>query len=152
MPDGPQKILYFKLINLEQRILLFHGRPCHLVKAGLNITQHPQVERFVYNTAYFKDGFEAEFDTVIFCTGYIWHLPFMADDLRLKEQFFCVSKEFYKGTLWLNGGNRKVLYLGAPCIIYSFPFFEAQALWACKYIMEELDVPRMDEMVDDIEE
>ena len=77
------------------------------------ITQHPLVEKFVNNTAYFKDGFEAEFDIVIFCTGYKWHVPFMADDLRLKEMCMAVSKDLYKSTFWLNGGNGKVLYLGA---------------------------------------
>ena len=116
------------------------------------ITQHPQVERFINNTAYFKDGFKADFDMVIFCTGYKWHYPFMADDLRLKEQLFVVSKEFYKATLWLNGGNGKVLYMGAPYTIYTFTFFEAQASWACKYIMKEIDVPSPDEMVADSED
>ena len=115
------------------------------------ITQHPQVEKFINNTAYFKDGFEAEFDMVIFCTGYKWHYPFMADDLRLKEILFGASRDFYKSTLWLKGGNGKVIYLGAPYNLYMWTFFEAQAMWACKYIMGELMVPSPDEMVVDSE-
>ena len=115
------------------------------------ITQHPEVREFINNTAYFKDGFEAEFDTVIFCTGYKWHFPFMADDLRLKKLFVAVSKEFYKATLWLNRGNGKVLYLAAAYMIYMLPRFDAQALWACKYIMGEIMVPSQEEMVADSE-
>ena len=116
------------------------------------ITQHPQVVKFINNKACFKDGFEAEFDMVIYCTGYIWNFPFMAEDLRLKEQFFgAASKDFYKATLWLNGGNGKVLYFGAPYIIFSFSIFEAQAIWARKYIMGELAVPSQEEMLEDSE-
>ena len=115
------------------------------------ITQHPQVVKFINNTVYFKDGFEADFDTVIFCTGYEWHFPFMADDLRLKKQFVAVSKDFYKATLWLNGGNGKVLYLASAYMIYMLPRFDAQAMWACKYIIGDLTVPSLEEMVSDSE-
>ena len=115
------------------------------------ITQHPLVVKFINNTACFKDGFKAEFDMVIFCTGYKWHYPFMADDLRLREQFTGVSKDFYKATLWLNGGNGKVLYFGAPYSIYTFCMFEAQAIWSRKYIMGDIKVPSQEEMVADSE-
>ena len=69
-----------------------------MVKAGLNfqkqLTQQPLVEKFVNNTAYFKHSHHADFDMVIFCTGYKWHFPFIADDLRLKELFVATSKDF----------------------------------------------------------
>ena len=115
------------------------------------ITQHPQIEKVVNNTVYFKDGHHADFDMVIFCTGYRAHYPFMADDLRLKEQFIGASKDFYKATLWLKGGNTKLLYLGAPYTIYAFPLFEVQAIWALKYIMGIITVPSKMEMVADSE-
>ena len=117
------------------------------------ITQHPQVVKFIKNTACFEDGFEAEFDMVILCTGYMGHFPFMADDLQLKEQFLGgACKDLYKATLWLNGGNGKVLYLGAPYTPFMFGTFEAQAIWACKYIMGELKVPDQEEMLADSEQ
>ena len=110
------------------------------------IEQHPLVEKVVNNTAYFKDGHHAEFDMIIFCTGYRWHFPFLADELRLKEHFAIAYKDLYKGTLWLTGGNGKLIYIGAPYSIYSFPSFEAQAVWACKYIMGKLKIPSQEEM------
>ena len=41
------------------------------------------------------------------------------------------------------------MYLGAPLTIYTFPLFEAQAIWACKYIVGRLMVPSPEEMVAD---
>ena len=61
------------------------------------IEQRPLVEKVDSNSAWFKDGTTAEVDSIIFCTGYRWHFPFLAEDLRVPGQFFC-SRDFYKWT------------------------------------------------------
>ena len=112
------------------------------------IEQRPQVEKVEQNTAYFKDGTKAEVDIIIFCTGYRWHFPFLAKELRVTEMFYC-SRDFYKGILWLKGGNDKLLYIGAPYIIYSLPFFEAQAMWVWRYIAGDIQIPSLEKMLAD---
>ena len=89
------------------------------------IEQRPLVEKVDSKSAWFKDGTTAEVNSIILCTGYRWHFPFLAEDLRVPGLFFC-SRDFYKWTLWLNGGNNKLMYIGAPYNFYTLTLIEAQ--------------------------
>ena len=133
-----------------ERVLMSWRNLPHWVGFPKVIEQHPAVEKLENKTAYFRDGYRADVDMIIFCTGYRWHFPFMADNLRLKEQFMIASKDLYKTIVWLNGGNGKVLYIGAQYSpIFTFVLLEAQSIWSCKYIMGEMNVPSQDKMIDD---
>jgi trimethylamine monooxygenase len=96
------------------------------------ITERPLVQKFVRNTAHFKDGTSEEFDSIILCTGYLYRFPFMEDRLRLKSECSFYPDNLYKGTLWMRGGNNKVLYLGTQDQYFSFTLFDVEALWACR--------------------
>ena len=109
------------------------------------------VQKFDKNTAYFKDGSSAEVDVVLFCTGYQLHFPFLADDLRLKSDLSFYPDNLYKGMVWMKGGNGKLLYIGVQNQRYTFPMFEAQAFWICKYITGGLLLPSRQNMQNDIE-
>ena len=110
------------------------------------------VESFIGNTANFQDGSSAEFDVVIFCTGYKARFPFLADDLALKIPENTFYPNLYKGILWAHGGNNKLLYLGMQNQLYSMNLFDAQALWVVKYLMGELQIPETrEELVQDAE-
>jgi trimethylamine monooxygenase len=96
------------------------------------ISERPLVQKFERNTAHFKDGTSDEFDCIILCTGYLYRFPFMEDRLRLRSKLSIYPNNLYKGTVWMLGGNNKVLYLGTQDHYYSFTQFDVQALWACK--------------------
>ena len=117
-----------------------------------NVEERPIVERFDENTAYFKDGSSAKVDAVILCTGYHKHYPFLPEELRLKTElpvpFY--PDNLYKGIVWIKGGSGKLLYLGAQNAAYTFPLFEVQAVWACKYITGGINLPDHSEMLQDI--
>ena len=83
------------------------------------------------NKAHFSDGSTAEIDSIILCTGYKYHFPFMENNLRLFSARSLYPDNLYKGTLWLGGGNNKVFYLGTQDQYYTYTMFDAQARWAC---------------------
>ena len=50
----------------------------------------------------------------------------------------------------MKGGNQRVLYLGAQSQLYTFPMFDVQAAWACRFIMGLLKLPELGAMLQDI--
>lgn len=46
------------------------------------ITCHPWIDRVDGSTVYFTDGMSADFDGIVFGTGFHVNLPFLSDDLR----------------------------------------------------------------------
>ena len=114
------------------------------------IDERPLVKEFRGNSAEFSDGTTDDFDSIILCTGYKKHYPFLPDDLRLKGKLTVYPDNLYKGTVWMNGGNGKLLYLGTHDQYYTFTMFDVQALWACRYISGDLNIPSRQEMLEDI--
>lgn len=71
-PDcGPLEI--HPTLNSELLYFIRHGK----------INTKPGIERFSGNTVHFTNGQHAEFDSVIFATGYKISFPFFADEERL---------------------------------------------------------------------
>ena len=135
----------------ENVIISYKYRPLGF-KWPKGVEERPLVKEFKANTAYFKDGTTAEFDTVLFCTGYKLEFPFMSEELRLKTDNLFYPENLYKGVLWMNGGNDKLMYIGVVNNVFAFIAFEAQAIWACRNIMNSIKLPSKDEMRADIEQ
>merc|ERR1711902_88961 len=55
----------------------------------------------------------------------------------------------YKGIVYTEGGNNKVLYCGIQDQYYTYTMFDAVALWAVKYILGEIKLPNKAAMVAD---
>ncbi|KAL4232886.1 hypothetical protein ACF0H5_007573 [Mactra antiquata] len=110
------------------------------------IEERPGVTRFDAKNAYFKDGSRTAIDAVIFCTGFRNHFPYLDTNLRIGEDTSLYPDGLYKATLFLNGGNNKLFYIGAQDQLYSFNYFDCIASWVCKYILGELaDEPKSGE-------
>ena len=91
------------------------------------------------NTAFFKDGTKKEIDSIILCTGYKHHFPFLPDDLRLKTANRLATADLYKGIVWIR--NPKLFYLGMQDQWYTFNMFDAQAWYARDIILGKIKVP-----------
>ncbi|XP_074662396.1 trimethylamine monooxygenase-like [Tubulanus polymorphus] len=111
------------------------------------ITERPLLIKVEGNTATFKDGSTAEVDSIVLCTGFKHHYPYMEANLTLTGQNVLYLENTYMSTLWLKGGNNKVLYIGATDQYYTFTLFDVQAAWAAKYIIGEVKVPSRNEML-----
>ena len=92
------------------------------------IEERPLVQKVEGKTAHFKDGSTAEIETIILCTGYIYHFPFMEDNLRLRSTISYYPEGLYKGLVWLNGGDNKLLYSGVQDQYYTFTMFDVFGL------------------------
>ena len=82
----------------------------------------------------------------MFCTGYLISYPFLAENLRLRGRNILFPETLYKNTLWTEGGNKKLFYIGAQDQYYTFSMFDAQALWAIKFILGDIQAPDCGEM------
>ena len=111
------------------------------------IIEKPLLTKVQGKTVYFSDDTVAEgVDTIIFCTGYVGHFPFMQDSLRHRSLNSFYPPDLYKGLLYNSGGNGKVLYLGRQDVIYTFTMFDVQAFWTAKYILGDIRLPTVEDM------
>ena len=86
------------------------------------------------------------------CTGYLHHYKYLEDSLRLKSPNVLYPPNLYKGTVWLNGGNNKCLYVGVQDQYYTYTMFDVQAMWAVKYALGMISLPDKYEMAKDWKE
>merc|ERR1712059_16976 len=103
--------------------------------------ERPLVQRFNGKTAMFKDGSTADVDVVMMCTGYLHSYPFLREELRLKSKNVLYPPGLYKGLVWTEGGNNKLLYCGVQDQYYTYTMFDVCALWIVKLIEGEISLP-----------
>lgn len=101
--------------------------------------ERPLVQRFENDIAHFSDGTAKSFDTVILCTGYLHHFPFMEDSLRLRTSNRLYSPGLWKGVVW--NDNPGVFYVGMQDQWYTFTMFDAEAWFAREVILGGAPLP-----------
>ena len=55
----------------------------------------------------------------------------------------------YKGVVWTNAGNNKLLFAGSQDNYYTFSMFDVLGLWIVKLIEGEITLPCKEEMDED---
>lgn len=103
------------------------------------IKEVPLVTHFEGDVAHFADGTSQSFDAIIMCTGYLFHFPFLPDELRLQTHNCLYPANLYKGIFWQP--NPKLIYLGMQDQYFTFNMFDAQAWYARDVIMSEMALP-----------
>jgi len=111
------------------------------------VDERPLIQRFEGKTAHFKDGTKADVDVVMMCTGYLHSYPFLRENLRMKSKNVLYPPGCYKGVVWTEGGNNKLLYAGSQDNYYTYSMFDALGLWIVKLIEGEMGpLPSKEEM------
>ncbi|WP_235964683.1 NAD(P)-binding domain-containing protein [Sediminihaliea albiluteola] len=95
--------------------------------------ERPLVTHFEGNIAHFSDGSTKGFDAVIMCTGYLFHFPFLPDELRLITENCMYPNNLYKGVLFQP--NPQLIYLGMHDQYYTFNKLDVQAWYARDIIL-----------------
>ena len=131
-------------------ICTYRGSPMGF-KWPKEITERPLMTKVEGNTVNFRDGSQAEVDAILLATGYMNHYPWFEDSLRMNAPNTLYPPNLYKGTLWMNGGNNRLLYVGIQDQYYTYTMFDAQARWAVKYILGDVTLPDKSAMVADTE-
>lgn len=115
-----------------------------------NWDEVPLLSKVENKTATFKDGSSRKIDSIILCTGYLHHFPFLEENLRLKTANRLATADLYKGVVWAH--NPKMFYLGMQDQWYTFNMFDAQAWFVRDVILGRINVPGKDDMLADVAE
>lgn len=103
------------------------------------IKEVPMISYFEDDVAHFVDGSSQKYDAVIMCTGYLFHFPFMPDELRLQTHNCLYPANLYKGIFWQ--ANPQLIYLGMQDQYFTFNMFDAQAWYARDVILGKIEIP-----------
>lgn len=99
--------------------------------------------------AYFEDGTTKKFDAIIMCTGYLFHFPFLPDELRLQTHNCLYPDNLYKGIFFQSNPN--LIYLGMQDQYFTFNMFDAQAWYARDVILGKIPLPDAAQRMQDIQ-
>src|SRR5690606_4872713 len=103
------------------------------------IEEKPLLKYLEGNVAHFEDGSSKKYDAIIMCTGYLFHFPFLPDELRLRTHNCLYPDNLYKGIFFQS--NPKLIYLGMQDQYFTFNMFDAQAWYARDYILGKIQLP-----------
>lgn len=106
------------------------------------IEEKPLVTHFEDDVAHFADGTSKRFDAVIMCTGYLFHFPFLPDELRLQTHNCLYPANLYKGIFWQP--NPQLIYLGMQDQYFTFNMFDAQAWYARDVMLGKIELPDLE--------
>lgn len=113
------------------------------------MSERPLLTHVEGNVGHFTDGSSKEFDSIVMCTGYLFHFPFMPDELRLQTHNCLYPDNLYKGIFFQS--NPKLIYLGMQDQYYTFNMFDAQAWYARDVIMGKIAVPDAEQRLKDMQ-
>jgi trimethylamine monooxygenase len=113
------------------------------------IDEKPLLTHLDGNKAHFADGTVKKFDAIIMCTGYLFHFPFLPDELRLQTHNCLYPDNLYKGVFFQN--NPKLIYLGMQDQYFTFNMFDAQAWYVRDVILGKINLPDANERLQDIQ-
>jgi trimethylamine monooxygenase len=117
----------------------YRTRPLGYKWPDKKIKEVPLLMHIENRIAYFQDGTKSdnEIDSIIFCTGYQHHYPFMAEHLHLN----CPTKVFsppnlYKGIIWSKQPN--LAYLGMQSLVFQFTMYDVQVSFVRDVILDNI--------------
>lgn len=112
------------------------------------IEERPLVTHLDGDVAHFQDGTSKKFDAIIMCTGYLFHFPFLPDELRLQTHNCLYPDNLYKGVFFQP--NPRLIYLGMQDQYFTFNMFDAQAWYARDVILGKMPLPDAEQRQQDI--
>ena len=124
------------------RTITISYRSCPMdYKWPANIREVPLLLRVEGRRAYFKDGTHIDdLDSIIMCTGYRQHHPYMAENLRLRMSGnHFIPPNLYKGIFWLT--QPRLAYLGMQNQTYTFTMFDAEAALVRDVFLNLVNLP-----------
>ncbi|MBO1519574.1 NAD(P)/FAD-dependent oxidoreductase [Oceanisphaera sp. DM8] len=111
--------------------------------------ERPLLTHVEGNIGHFSDGSTKQFDSIVMCTGYLFHFPFLPDALRLQTNNCLYPDSLYKGIFFQP--NPKLIYLGMQDQYYTFNMFDAQAWYARDVIMGKIALPEAEDRLKDMQ-
>ncbi|CAH8280429.1 unnamed protein product [Arabidopsis lyrata] len=140
-----------KEVHLSAKSLEIPPGLTKVIEKHQNLHLHPQIESLEEDgLVIFNDGSCIVADTILYCTGYDYKLPFLEskgrveiDDNRVGPLFEHTFSPYLSPSL---------SFVGIPRKLIGFPFFESQAKWIAKLLSGKTCLPSSDQMMQSISE
>ncbi|KAG7535044.1 FAD/NAD(P)-binding domain superfamily [Arabidopsis thaliana x Arabidopsis arenosa] len=140
-----------KEVHLSAKSLEIPPGLTKVIEKHQNLHLHPQIESLEEDgRVIFDDGSCIVADTILYCTGYDYKLPFLEskgrveiDDNRVGPLFEHTFSPYLSPSL---------SFVGIPRKLIGFPFFESQAKWIAKLLSGKTSLPSSDQMMQSISE
>ncbi|CAF4697457.1 unnamed protein product [Rotaria socialis] len=145
--DEKQKFHLYKY-GVKSVILSYRTRPKGFKWPDL-VQEVPLLVRIDKENVLFKDDSFRKFDAIIFCTGYVYHFPFLDNNLRLKSTNTLYPPDLYKSIVWMH--QPRLLYLSMLRLTFSFNVGNVQEWFARDLILGKINLPlSKEEMTSDM--
>ncbi|XP_060079337.1 dimethylaniline monooxygenase [N-oxide-forming] 2-like [Ylistrum balloti] len=138
----------FDLSKNAAQIYIGHRKDKMQIKLPANVSERPDVSHLdVGNKVVFLDGSETEVDSIIFCTGYSYDFPFLADDtIQVKDERI---KPLYKHLVHIKYHN--LFFVGITRHVSYFMQAHEQAKAAVAILKGGIQLPSEQAMLEDAE-
>lgn len=124
--------------------ICYRSQPTNLV-FPMGIDEKPLLTKIEGSTVRFRDGSWADYDVIIYCTGYLYDYPYMERSLRLN-----ISEKrhmpLYKQVV--HPKNTRLMYVGVQNLAYTFPLFWLQGHLCAQAISGEVKLPSVETMME----
>ncbi|XP_014236199.1 flavin-containing monooxygenase FMO GS-OX-like 4 isoform X1 [Trichogramma pretiosum] len=121
-----------------RRVYLSHNKDRIKSQLPLNIVQVPGVASVNGSIFTLRDNSTVKVDAVVFCTGYVYDLPFLDESSGLKIDDNYV-KPLYK--YMLNGEHPSMAFVGLALDVALFPLVDVQTKYFVALMRDKVKLP-----------
>ncbi|XP_050079524.1 senecionine N-oxygenase-like [Anopheles maculipalpis] len=134
---APDVAVYADKVMLSHRCKI----PVH---TGERVIQKPEVLCLTENSAKFVDGTEENFDTIIYCTGYRYSVPFLSVDCGVTLHDNAISPLYYH---CISINQPTLAFIGLPFNACLMLMMDLQARFCLKFFSGQKSLPTKQEML-----
>ena len=133
--------------KVANRVMLSHRGKQGILQLPCNVTETQAIQEVdEFGRVVFEGGEVAEVDAIIFCTGYLYDMPFLDESCGISVQngrVFPLYKQVF------NAYYPSMSFIGLACVVCPFQLFSLQAQWIVNFLSGEVDLPASNEMLQD---
>ena len=133
--------------RVANKVLLSHHGKHGILNLPPNVMEIQAMQKIdEFGRVVFNDGIVEEADAVIFCTGYMYDLPFLDESCGISvknERVLPLYKQIF------NSYHPSMAFIGLACVVCPFQLFSLQARWIVNFLLGEVTLPSSDEMLQD---
>ena len=131
-----------------QQVYLCHRKKIH-APLPENVEQAPCIERVFHDGVELTDGQRLYVDCLLFCTGYRYKFPFLADHCHpdiTDERIFPLFKHL------IHAEHPTLSFIGIPKVVVPFPQFYCQLKLVLAVLDGTYSVPSQEAMLEDVKQ
>ncbi|KAF5271106.1 hypothetical protein FQA39_LY08244 [Lamprigera yunnana] len=135
-----------KIAEHSKKAFLSH-RNKDIIQDMQGVEEKVEVVQFTNNTAVFADGSSEDVDVIIYCTGYLYSFPFLADacDIEVEKNWVL---PLYKHVI--NIKHPTMFFIGIPLVVPVIPVCYVQVQFSLASLKKHF-LPSQEDMLQELE-